>query len=171
MNRTTPPTPLDALTDPRTAPDFCAQYLPLVNGQQPPNPPVSGKHEAIMLAFAAAYYAINRQYACLVQLRRELASSAPLRERAQLREIDHALRARDELEDEHAPYGVRVEPVMKDGFAVNLVCSFGTGDPHGGAREDLITLTASVPVPLPDGAKLQDYLTSVQIPEFFQPRN
>ncbi len=86
-----------------------------------------------------------------------------------MQRIEQALLARDASEDKYAPCGVIVEPVMKDGFATDLKCSFGNVDERGKPRSELITITAHVPVPLPKQANLEEYLLQVDVPNCVPP--
>lgn len=79
--------------------------------------------------FVAAYYALNREYAALLRVRGEGTDSTrtAVRERAQLRRIERALRRRDALEDYCAPLGIIAEPSMRKGYTVELTLHWG---PH-----------------------------------------
>jgi hypothetical protein len=156
---------LISIADPRSRPNFRSRFFPNANGGPVPTTPAN-KNERIIVEFASAYYGINRHYAKLREIRKLPGSPGRLpKERAQMQEIEKALQLRDSLEDHYASYGVIVEPVTREGFAVDLQCSFGNVDKRGKPRALLVTLTASVPVPLPPGAKVEDYLIEAQMPE------
>ncbi len=156
------------LGNPRSHPDFIEQYFPLANGK--PAPPVDSqeRNDRIMLDFLAAYYDLNRAHSKLLEIRRNANSSTPSEaERKYLPEVDKLLVARDEVENHYAPCGVFAQPVSKDGFTVNIKFSFGNVDSRGRARGDFFRLTADIPLPLPPGANLTDYIVSFQGPEPF----
>jgi hypothetical protein len=111
------------------------------------------------LEFVAAYYALNCEHARLVALRSQPDSIARrIDEKKLLQEIERLLIARDQLEDFYAPFGVIAEPVAKDGFTVNLKISFGNVDAFGKLRSDCYTITACVPIPMPEGINFDELL-------------
>jgi hypothetical protein len=81
-----------------------------------------------------------------------------------LQEIEKVLIVIDGLEDCYAPFGVIAEPVVKRGFIVDLKVSFGNVDAAGRRRSDLYTITARVPIPLPEGIKLKDLPIKIEGP-------
>jgi hypothetical protein len=68
------------------------------------------------------------------------------------------------LEDRYAPLGVIVEPVVEGGFTVNLIISFGNVDAAGRRRSEAYTITARVPIPLPEGIRLEDLRVKIEGP-------
>ncbi len=169
MNPQSVSTPL-AATDERimdlgASTTLASEYFPTTNGLESPDASSSDRNSRIMGEFAEAYYEINRRYAKLLQLRaKSLPTGMAVQEREQMQNLEQALKSRDELEDRYAPLGVIVEPVMRAGFAVDLKCGFGNVDEQGRKRSELVTITGSVPIPLPSGAKLEDYLVSIEGP-------
>lgn len=157
--------------DPRTEPGFAPECFPACNGQALPQMvDLSDRNGRILLEFAIAYYELNREYRALVAVRNLLAADTRfVQEQTQLRRIEASLRRRDELEDFYAPFGVIVEPQMKDGMAVNLVCSFGNQFASGRQRSEWVTLTAAAPVPLPADISLERFVVEVEGPEEIVP--
>jgi hypothetical protein len=62
--------------------------------------------------------------------------------------------------------GVITDPVVKDGFTVDLRIQFGNVDAGGRRRTDAYTLTAFVPIPMPEGAKFEDVQMKIEGPGF-----
>ncbi|MSU62692.1 MAG: hypothetical protein EXS31_09890 [Pedosphaera sp.] len=165
MISTLPAATDDGIIDPRESAGFASEYFPTTNGKESPVASSSDRNSRIMGEFAAAYYDINRQYAKLLQIRAEPPRTGMAdREREQMQNLERALRSRDELEDRCAPLGVIVEPVMRAGFAIDLKCGFGNVDALGRTRSELVIITGSVPIPLPPGARLENYLVSIEGP-------
>lgn len=137
------------MKDPRNLPDYESRFYPRVNGGEAPAPDAGEQNERIKVQFAAAYYALNREHARLVALRTQTDSVSRKREeKVLLQKIEALLIARDELEDFYAPFGVIAEPVVEQGFTVDLKLSFGNVDAFGRLRSDCYTITACVPIPL-----------------------
>jgi hypothetical protein len=157
------------MEDPRSRPDFMARYYPLANGKKAPALCCEEQNDRIMLEFLAAYYFLNCAHAKLVEIRAAASSTPSDAERAYLPEVDKLLIFRDELEDRYAPRGVLAQPVIKDGFTLDVRFSFGNADSRGRPRTDLFRLTAHIPIPLPPGAKLRDYIVDFKGPEPFIP--
>jgi len=156
--------------DPRSRPDFIEQHFPLANGKPAPAPDSEERNDRIMLDFLAAYYDLNCAHAKLLEIRRgEGSTTRSDVERNYLPEVDKLLIVRDEIEDRYAPCGILAQPVLKDGFTVNIKFSFGNTDSRGKPRNDLFRVTLKVPVPLPPGAKLSDYVIGFEGPEPFMP--
>ena len=171
MNETPRKNGLIQLEDPRTAANFNPEFYPRVNGTTSPAPDATGRNDRIKLEFASAYYALNCEHARLVTLRHQpLSAERGKNEKKILQEIERLLIARDELEDEYAPFGVIAEPVVKDGFTVNLNISFGNVDAFGRLRTDCYTLTTSFPVPLPEGINFDDLPIFIEGPGMYPPR-
>jgi hypothetical protein len=160
----------DSFTDPRSRVEFQTQHYPRVNGQEAPPPTATGRNDQIKLQFLAAYYDLNCEYARLVAARQE--ADSPERREAEkksLQNVERLLIVRDGLEDQCAPLGVIAEPVAKDGFTVNVILSFGNVDAAGRLRSEQYTITASVPIPLPDGVKLEDLDVKIEGPGISPP--
>ena len=157
MSAHTQPQNPDTFTDPRTRSDFQPQHYPRVNDQEPPPPSATERNDRMKIEFLAAYYDLNCAYAQLVAVRQE-AESPALRdaEKKLLQNVERLLIVRDGLEDRFAPLGVIAEPVVKDGFTVNVILSFGNVDAAGRLRSEMYTITACVPIPLPEGVKFED---------------
>jgi hypothetical protein len=160
----------DALEDPRSRHGFEEQHFPTANGK--PAPPVDAMepNDRIILEFLAAYYELNRAYRKLRDAR-QVGDTAErtATELEALRETEKILIRRDALEDHYAPAGVLTQPVVKDGFTVDIKFSFGNKDSRGRPRSDLYRLTAEVPIPLPPGAKLEDFIVHFEGPTPFIP--
>lgn len=170
MNTTLASSQPPILKDPRSRPDFVEKYYPLANGKPAPARDSQERNDLIMLDLLAAYYDLNCAHSKLLQMRRSTASDVRSEaERRYLPEVDQLLIIRDELEDRYAPCGVLAQPVVKDGFTINIKFSFGNVDSRGKRRNDLFRATLRVPVPLPPGAKLTDYILDFQGPEQFTP--
>ena len=151
--------------DPRRRADFLAQFYPTANGKGALPPDSVGQNERIVLEFLAAYYDLNCQYSRLLEVRKQPGS--PARDEAErkcLQEIEKVVIVRDGLEDRYAPFGVIAEPTVRGGFTVNLRMSFGNVDAVGRCRSDLYTLTAYVPIPLPEGMKFEDLPLKIEGP-------
>lgn len=160
----------DGFTDPRSRAEFQPQHYPCVNGQEAPPPTARGRNDRIKLEFLAAYYDLNCEYARLVAVRQE--ADSPARREAEkkcLQNVESLLIVRDGLEDRHAPLGVIAEPVAKDGCTVNVILSFGNVDAAGRLRSEQYTITASVPIPLPEGVKLEDLDVKIEGPGICPP--
>jgi hypothetical protein len=143
------------LPDPRKAPDFHADFYPTANGKATPPARSTDANHKLVLEFLAAYYEINRRYARLSRIRAQRPSAnRQRRERESLTEIEAALRHRDELEDRYTPHGLVAEPVMKNGFAVDLQFTFGNVDSEGRARNQARFSSATIQIALPPGVKL-----------------
>jgi len=152
-------------SDPRSRAEFQPQHYPRVNGQEPPPPTATERNDRIKLQFLEAYYDLNCAYARLFAARQE--AESPARREAEkklLQNVERLLIMRDGLEDQYAPLGVIAEPVVKDGFTVNVILSFGNMDAAGRLRSELYTITASLPVPLPKGFKLADLDLKIEGP-------
>jgi len=151
--------------DPRRRADFRLPYSPTANGKDAPAVGAAGRNDRLVLEFLAAYYHLNCHYAALLEIR---ANPDPTQraaaERNCLQAIERALIARDGLEDRCAPFGLIAEPVVENGFAVDVKFSFGNVDAKGKARSEIYTLTACVPIPFPTGAKLEDLPIKIEGP-------
>jgi hypothetical protein len=157
--------PPGSLEDPRTRPDFTPHYFPRANGKHPPAIDTLDRNERITNEFLSAYYYLNCEYRRLREAR-QLAPSPQraVAERERLQAIEKVLIVRDALEDRYAPLGVIADPVVKDGFAVDLTITFGNADAAGRPHQNLYTITAEVPIPLPKGLKLEDLRIKVEGP-------
>jgi hypothetical protein len=120
-----------------------------------------------MLEFLALYYDLNRQYAALLQVRKEPKSAGQAStEHEHLRAIEKTLISRDRLEDHCAPFGVIAEPLIEKGFTVDVTFSFGNIDARGRPRSEGIKVTAYVPIPLPPGTSLRDLRFKIEGPGY-----
>ena len=145
--------------DPRQRKDFCSKYYPKANGGDGPPPDSAARNDGIMSAFRAAYYGLNCEHARLRELR--AATGCVDREKAEkecLRAIEKALIIRDGLEDRLACFGVIAEPIVEDGFAVDLKFTFGDVTAAGRRRSELLVSSADIAIGLPLGVK-RDRLT------------
>lgn len=160
----------DSFTDPRNRPDFQPQHYPRANGLEASPPSSAGPNDRIKLEFLAAYYDLNCAYAQLVEVRQEAESPARREiEKNLLQNVERLLIIRDCLEDRFAPSGVIAEPVVKDGFTVNVILSFGNVDAAGRLRSEMYTITACVPIPLPEGVKFEDLDLRIEGPGMSSP--
>ena len=151
--------------DPRSRNDFLPQHYPSANGKEAPQIGAAAQNDRIQLEFLAVYYELNCEYSRLLEVRKRPDSQQRNEaEREQLKEIEKVLVLRDGLEDRYAPFGVIAEPVVKEGFTVDLKVSFGNVDAAGRRRSDLYTITAYVPIPLPKGAKIEDLPIQIEGP-------
>ena len=171
MNETPETHEPDAMKDPRSLPDFEPQYYPRANGEQRPAPDAVEQNDRIKVEFAAAYYALNCEHARLVAVRSRPDSVERRQEEKELLEkIERLLIARDALEDFYAPFGVIAEPVVKEGFTVDLNISFGNVDAFGRLRTDCYTITACVPIPVPEGINFDELPITIEGPGIPPPR-
>jgi hypothetical protein len=153
------------IVDPRTQPDFHPSHYPCVNGREGPPAGASDHNDRIKLEFLAAYYVINRAYAGVLETRSRADSPARRNdERKRLQAVEQALIVRDSLEDHYAPFGVIAEPVVKNGFTVDLTISFGNVDAAGRHRSDCYTITACVPIPLPREINFEELPIKIEGP-------
>lgn len=159
------PKRMSHLEDPRTQSDFQPELYPTVNGRPAPAPGATERNDRVALEFLAAYYGLNRLYARLRSLRAQ-PETAGFREEtaAVLREIERLLVLRDQLEDTYAPFGVIAEPKVREGMTEDVVLSFGDVDAAGNLRSNLYTITACVPVPLPEGMDFDKLPIAVEGP-------
>jgi hypothetical protein len=143
--------------DPRGRADFLAQFYPTANSKPAPPADSIGQNERIILEFLAAYYHLNCDHSRLLHVRTQpISPERTEAERKCLQEIEKAVIVRDAVEDRYAPLGVIAEPAVREGLTVNLRIRFGNADAAGRRRSDLYTLTAYVPIPLPQGTKFED---------------
>jgi hypothetical protein len=166
---TPPPQPdlQNSLKDPRCSRGFLPQHHPRVNGREAPPVDTTEGNERITIEFLAAYYHLNCEYSRLLEVRRSPVSPCRCEaEKNALQAIEKVLIVRDSLEDRYAPLGVITEPVVQDGFTVDLNIRFGNVDAAGGRRTDAYTLTAYVPIPMPEGAKFEDVHMNIEGPGF-----
>jgi hypothetical protein len=154
----------DSFEDPRRSHDFLPQYYPKANGKDAPIDAVE-RNDRLVLEFLAAYYDLNCEYARLLHVRAEPASiKRQEAERKSLQAVERLLIVRDRLEDKYAPFGVIADPFVEDGFTVNLIFSFGNVDAAGRRRSEEYTITARVPIPLPEGIKFEDLPIKIEGP-------
>jgi len=160
------PQPSERMPDPRSRLAFQQGHYPQVNGQPPPAQGSSNRNDRIKLEFLAVYCELNGAHAGLQALRNAPDFARRRDEETRLLlDTERLLILRDELEDEYAPVGVIVEPVVKGGFTVNLKMSFGNEDAAGRRRNDCYTITAYVPIPTPpDDIKLEKLAFRIEGP-------
>jgi hypothetical protein len=164
MNDAPPFAGVPAGKDPRLETEFAPQFWPALAGTSTPPPDATDRDACIQLAFLAAYYHLNRAHARLREIRSEPVSPARhARELELLREVDRRLIARDQLEDDCAPFGLIVEPITQDGFAVELRIRFGHLAARNARGEDY-TITALVPIPPPEGLRFGGLPIAVKRP-------
>ena len=162
----------EPLADPRTQPGFELQYYPRVNGEDAPSPTAVEQNDSIKRKFAAAYYALNCRHAQLKAVRsRPDSTQRREEEKKLLQEIERRLISRDQLEDEYAPFGVIAEPVLHEGFTVDLKISFGNVDAFGRLRTDCYTISACVPIPLPGEINFDELPITIEGPGIQPPMN
>lgn len=165
MNPTPPSLSPTNLEDPRCQSDFQPQYYPLANHQMAPPAGALERNDRIKLEFLAAYYELNCAYSRLLAARQGPPSpELDETEKESLRAVEKRLIVRDKLEDQYAPFGVIADPVVRNGFTVNVIFSFGNVDATGRRRSELYTITARVPIPLPSGTKFQDLPIKIEGP-------
>ena len=165
MNDPQLPTERAAIEDPRNLPDFEPRYYPRTNGAEPPAPNAAEQNDRIKIEFAAAYYALNCAHARLVALRnRPDSAERRQKETDLLHEVERLLIARDALEDFYAPFGVIAEPVVREGFTVDVTISFGNVDAYGRLRSDCYTITACVPIPLQKKINFDELAITIEGP-------
>ena len=151
--------------DPRSRSDFLPQHYPRANGKEAPPIDAAAQNDRIVLEFLAVYYKLNCEYFHLLEVReRPDSRERSGAERERLQAIEKVLILRDSLEDRCAPLGVIAEPVVKEGFTVDLKISFGNVDAAGRRRSDLYTITAFLPIPLPKGVKIEDLPIQIEGP-------
>jgi hypothetical protein len=156
-----------SLEDPRCCTGFLPHYHPRVNGGEAPPVDTMEGNERMTIEFLAAYYHLNCEYSKLLEIRQRPAG--PVRSEAEmkaLQALEKILIVRDSLEDRYAPLGVITDPVVKDGFTVDLNIRFGNADAAGRRRTDAYTLTAFVPIPMPAGANFEDVPMKIEGPGF-----
>ena len=165
MNQTPQPHPPAGPEDPRSRGDFLPEYYPKANGSDAPPIGAADRNTQLMFEFLAAYYHLNCEYARLLQVRAVPASTQRQEaERKSLQAVERLLIIRDSLEDQYAPFGVIADPVVVGGFTMNLIFSFGNVDAAGKRRSEEYTITARVPIPLPDGIHFGDLPIKIEGP-------
>jgi len=133
------------------------KYYPRADGKPAPARLSKDRNDRIKLRFLTAYCRLNRCYANLLVARSRKLSSptrSELSERVALRQVERALRARDELEDKYACYGVIAEPVIDQGFTVDVRFSFGSARSKTQREGGGIYSSAYVSIRPPPGVKL-----------------
>ena len=165
MNRATQPNVPGGFEDPRGRSGFLPQYYPKANGRDAPPIDAVERNDHLVLRFLAAYYDLNSEYATLLEVRKTPASSQRQEaETKSLQAVERLLIVRDTLEDQCAPFGVIAAPVVEDGFTVNVIISFGNVDAAGRRRSEEYTITARVPIPLPEGIHFQNLPIKIEGP-------
>jgi hypothetical protein len=165
MNPSSPPDQSATFNEPRLLSDFRPVFYPRVNNQEPPGIDAAERNDQVALEFAAAYYDLNTGYARLLEARAhpDLPERGELEKKC-LQNIEELLIVRDRLEDQRAPFGVVAEPVVKEGFTVNINISYGNVDAAGKLRTEMYTITACVPVPLPEGIQVEALPITIEGP-------
>jgi hypothetical protein len=140
--QTSSPTP----DDPRALPDFQPAFFPLCDGADAPPPGTTNPTARRKIEFLAAYYRLNQLHARLQAIRREPSTGD---KHSLLREIQFAIRDRDNVEDKYEPEGFLGEPVMEGPFYTNIKFT------HARSRQFYRPLASSrfsirIPVPPPD---------------------
>jgi hypothetical protein len=143
--------------DPRRRRDFRPQYYPKANGQDGPPPGAAARNDRATIEFLAAYHQLNCEYARLVETR----AMAPSPDRAKAEEeclhaIEKALIVRDGLEDHYAPFGIIAEPIVAEGFTMDVKFTFGDVTAAGRLRSAPIMSSANVSISLPPGIKIEN---------------
>lgn len=143
--------------DPRSRSGFQPRFYPTANGVEAPRAEATQRNDRIILEFLSAYYEINRAYSELLEARKEPDSiKRGKAERKQLQAIEKLLILRDGLEDRYAPSGVIAEPVVRAGFTTDVKFSFGNVNAAGRLRSRPFVSSASIPIPLPSGVRIED---------------
>ena len=111
------------------------------------------------------YYALNREQAKLRDVRNNAAApQQTAAERERLQAIEKVLIQRDGLEDKYAPLGIIAEPVGENGFTVDIKFTFGSVNAAGRLRGAPMTSSATIPIRLPPGVKIEDLTFPKQEP-------
>jgi hypothetical protein len=151
--------------DPRCRGDFHAQHFPTANGREAPPVGAGDQNNRITLAFLAAYYSLNCGYSQLLEVRKKIESLERRNSETQcLQALEKILRVRDELEDRYAPFGVIAEPIVKEGFTVDLRISFGNVDAAGRRRSEAYRMTVSISIPWQEGITVEDSRIQIEGP-------
>jgi hypothetical protein len=109
-----------------------------------------------MIEFQAAYYDLNCHYSRLLAVRAQ--GETPEVKNAEyecLRAIEKALIIRDGLEDEYASSGVIAEPVVMDGYTMDVKFTFGDVTAAGRLRSAPIMSSAMISIELPPGVEIE----------------
>ena len=136
--------------------DLQTKHHPTADGKPAPVRGSRDRNDQIKLEFLAAYCRLNRCHATLLRTRSRTVANPAKREQSErvaLRRIEKALRWRDELEDQYAPYGVIAEPVTANGFTVDVRFSFGNIQSVSRSNPQILYSSAYVSIPLPLGGK------------------
>jgi hypothetical protein len=146
-----------ATNDPRGQPDFEFSHYPKANGKEAPPANAGDRNERIVLEFLAIYYALNREHAKLRDVRQTAESpQRTAQERERLQTIEKVLIQRDSLEDQCAPIGIIAEPVVQNGFTVDVRFTFGSVNASGRLRGTPMTSSTTIPIRLPPGVKIEN---------------
>jgi len=146
-----------AIDDPRGQPDFEFSHYPKANGKEAPPANAGDRNERIVLEFLSIYYALNRAHAKLRDVRQ--AAESPQRsaqERECLQGIEKVLIQRDSLEDKYAPLGIIAEPLVQNGFTIDVKFTFGSVNAAGRLRGAPMTSSTTIPIRLPPGVKIEN---------------
>ena len=136
--------------------DFRPEYFPRANGRVGPAPDAIGRNDRIKLEFLAVYYRLNCEYARLLQARAKAESPECKKTDAKcLRAIETILIVRDGLEDKYASCGVIAEPIVSDGFTMDVKFTFGDVTAAGRLRSAVIVSSAVIAVGLPPGIAVE----------------
>lgn len=167
-----PPNPQsDQIMDPRSRHDFRPEYYPTANGEPAPSPDATQRNERIKIEFLTVYYDLNCLYGQLLDARKTVGfSERKAAERNTLQAVERLLIFRDTLEDRYAPMGVIADPVVDRGFTKDIQFSFGDVDAAGQRRSELYTISAYVPVPIPEHTRFADLPMRIVGPGFYTPQ-
>ena len=146
----------DDLSEQRRGCGIQRSGYPTADGKSAPPRNSKDRNDRIKTEFLTAYYRLNRCYSRLLEIRGKQISDPARRqrnERTALQKIELALRLRDELEDQYAPYGIIAEPLMRNGFAIDVKFSFGSFRSRAQRNAQVLSSSAYIPIPLPTGVK------------------
>jgi hypothetical protein len=142
--------------DPRGRGDFRPEFYPKANGGDDPPPEATSRNDRIRIEFRAVYYRLNCEYARLQEARASAESSGRAKMESEcLRAIEKILILRDGLEDHHAAFGVICEPVVTNGYAMDLKFTFGDVTATGRLRSVPLESSGAVAIRLPPGIDIQ----------------
>jgi hypothetical protein len=154
-----------SMDDPRSQPNFQPSHFPRANGKEAPPAHTGDRNEKVVLEFLAVYYALNCEHATLREVRHNAASSQQAAvERERLQAIEKVLIQRDGLEDKYAPIGIIAEPVVENGFTIDVKFTFGSVNAAGRLRGAPMTSSTTIPIRLPPGVKIENLTLPRQEP-------
>jgi hypothetical protein len=151
----------DSFIDPRSQPGFQPEHFPLCDGGAAPPVGTTDRIERRQIEFLAAYYRLNQLIARLEALR-----SGAVREdeRSVLREIQYAIRERDDLEDKYEPEGFIGEPIMDGIYYADVEFT------HARSRQfyqPMVSSRFSLSIPMPPpGVEIEGWVRRHLAPVF-----